>query len=73
MIETRPQFNIYAYADDNLRKYILQTVYLEHKGARADIHTRTFPSVSRLNKEVNKSVKFAQENTYDYAVTFVTM
>lgn len=68
----RPQLLITGYADERTSTYILQTTYLEHPGTRADIHTRTFPSLRELNKGMNQVIKNAKENTYDYAVNLVT-
>lgn len=73
MIETRPQLLITGYADENLKKYILQTTYLEQPGERAEIDHISFHSLKALNREIEIRVAEAKKNTYDYAVNLVTM
>lgn len=68
----RPQLLITGYADENLKKYVLQTTYLEQPGERAEIEHTTFPSLRELNKGMKKVIKNAKENTYDYGVSLVT-
>lgn len=68
----RPQLLITGYADENLKKYVLQTTYLEQPGERAEIDHISFPSLDALNKGIETCVKHAKRHTYDYGVSLVT-
>lgn len=68
----RPQLLITGYADENLKKYVLQTTYLEQPGERAEIDHISFTSLNALNKGIETCVAEAKENTYDYSICLVT-